>query len=212
MKTSVKKSDLHFAILATDVALFAVVEGVLKLFTIEVNVPPFFVDARGLPGGLIAPDETAEDSVHRHINNKAGFPVPFIEQLGAFSAIDRDPRGRVVSVAYIGCVPPSALEQSQKGKWVDVQRIPKLAYDHNEIAKRAIERVRLEMWHTDIARHLMPKEFTLSELQVVYESVLGEPFDKRNFRKKISALGMVKKTKGMRREGAHRPSELYRFI
>jgi 8-oxo-dGTP diphosphatase len=213
MKTIVNKRDLHFAILATDVALFTVSDGTLKLFLIDVSIAPFFVGMRGLPGGLITPSETAEDSVRRHIKNKAGFLVPHIEQLGAFSAIDRDPRGRVVSVAYIGCVPATSIaEKAQKGYWVDARRIPKLAYDHNEIAKHAIARIRAEIWHTDIARYLVEKEFTLGELQSVYESVLGERFDKRNFRKKINALGVVEKTAKMRRDGAHRPAELFRFI
>src|SRR3989344_3256403 len=98
--------ELHFAALATDVVIFAIREDALEVLLIDVNAPPFYKHMLGIPGGLIRPDETADDSVHRHMTAKAGLAPSYMEQLYTFSSIDRDPRGRVVSVADIALVSP----------------------------------------------------------------------------------------------------------
>ncbi len=218
MKNDNKKPntrDLKFAVLATDIAIFAIHEGILKVLLIDVNVPPFFKNTFGLPGGLIAPNETAEDSVYRHMKSKAGISVSYIEQLYTFSSIDRDPRGRVVSVAYIGLLPESAVIESLKNEkvsWKNVKSLPHLAYDHNEVVKVATERLKAKLGYTTIAQGFLPEKFSLSELQNVYEVVLEKQFDKRNFRKKILSLGFLKKL-GVQKGGvANRPADLYKFI
>lgn len=178
------------------------------------NIPPFFKDRRGLPGGLIRPDETAEDSAFRHIQHKTGLPISSIEQLGAFSGIDRDPRGRVVSIAYIAFLSEEQAMQTslQEGAvWTPLSRIPKLAYDHDEILKKALATLRGELWHSTLTPALLPKKFTLSEMQHVFDIVLETTSDKRNFRKKVTSLDLVKKVPGKKLEGAHRPADMYAF-
>lgn len=207
-------TELKYSIIATDGAIFTILDGALNILLIPVHIVPFFERMQGLPGGLIAPDETAEDSVFRHIRNKTGLNVSWVEQLHTFSAIKRDPRGRVVSVAYTALIPEAEAKRSvlREGvAWVKVNRLPKLAYDHNEIAKKALENLREKLWYTKLAQYLLPPKFTLSEMQAVFDVVLHTSSDKRNFRKKVLNLDMIKKVRGKKREGAHRPAELYAF-
>ena len=208
------KPTLRFAVLAIDVALFAVLDRRLSVMLIPVDRPPHFLNMRGLPGGLIAPDETAEQAVARHLRDKAEVSGVHVEQLATFSAVDRDPRGRVVSVAYLGLMPAeqaAALPLARGQRWVPVGQAGHLAYDHDEILAAAGERLRARLGYSTIARHLLPREFTLTELQQTYETVLGRPFDKRNFRKKLQDAGIVRGTGKMRGGQPSRPAELYRF-
>lgn len=205
-----KKKDLKFAILATDVVIFAIHENALKVLLIDINIPPYYNNIYGVPGGLILPEETAEDSVYRHIRNKAGVKDINIEQLYTFSSIDRDPRGRVVSVAYFGLM-PSIITTQSKVYWKDINKLPQLAYDHKEIIKKAVERLKAKMEYTTIVRGFLPKAFTLSELQKVYEIVLNKKFDKRNFRKKMLSFGFLKSIGTQKKGEPNRPADLYKF-
>ena len=208
------KPALRFAILAIDVALFAVLDRRLCVLLIPVERPPHFLNMRGLPGGLIAPDETAEQAVARHLREKAEVSGVYVEQLATFSAVGRDPHGRVVSVAYLGLMPAeqaAAIPLARDQRWVSVDRVGHLAYDHDEILATARERLGARLGYSTIARHLIPREFTLTELQQTYETVLGRPFDKRNFRKKLQDAGIVRGTGKMRAGQPSRPAELYRF-
>jgi 8-oxo-dGTP diphosphatase len=209
----VDPKTLQFAIVAVDTVLFTFKEGRLHVLCIPVNIPPHFVDARGLPGGLIAPDETAEDAVVRHLSAKGGVTnVEYSEQLHTFSTIDRDPRGRVVAIAYMALIPETDAHQvSANALWFPVDALPKMAYDHKDIVAYAVERLKGKISYTNIAYGLLPKEFTLSELLSCYETILKKKLDKRNFIKKILQLKLVSDT-GKRREGQqHRPPKLYRF-
>lgn len=210
------KKQLRFAVLATDVVLFTIQHKALKVLLVDVHVPPWFSDIQGIPGGLVLPDETADDSVKRHMWGKAGMQPKkvYIEQLYTFSGIRRDPRGRVVSVGYLGLIPPHiASKASAKNTyWQDVQKLPKLAYDHNDIVKAAIHRLKDKITYTTLVRYLLSAEFTLSDLQQAYEIILERKFDKRNFRKKMLSLGIMKELSRQKRGEAHRPSALYNFI
>jgi 8-oxo-dGTP diphosphatase len=205
-----KKKDLKFAILATDVVIFAIHENALKVLLIDINIPPFYNNIYGVPGGLILPEETAEDSVYRHIINKAGIKNIDIEQLYTFSSIDRDPRGRVVSVAYFGLVPSITTSQPNV-YWKNINKLPELAYDHKEIIKKAVERLKAKMEYTTIVKGFLPKEFTLSELQKAHEIVLNKKFDKRNFRKKMLSFGFLKSIGEQKKGEPNRPADLYKF-
>ena len=151
----------------------------------------------------------------RHAATKGGLSAPYIEQLYTFSRVDRDRRGRVVSVAYLGLVSQEAARAAGStewgGAWYSARRPPPLAYDHAEIIKAGIERLRARITYSNIAHGLMDKTFTLTELMSAYEIVLGRALDKRNFRRKILALGLVKETGETVMDGAHRPAALYRF-
>lgn len=210
------KKQLRFAVLATDVVLFAIQHKTLKVLLVNVHVPPWFNGIHGIPGGLVLPNETADDSVKRHMQGKAGIQPKevYVEQLYTFSGIKRDPRGRVVSVGYLGLVPPHIASRApaKNTYWQDVKKMPKLAYDHNDIVKAAIHRLKDKIMYTTLARYLLSAEFTLSDLQQAYEIILERTFDKRNFRKKMLSLDIMKELSRQRRGGAHRPPALYNFI
>lgn len=218
-KNSIKApKDLIFAILAADVVLWTIKDNQLLVRLIPVNVPPHFINKVGLPGGLISPKETAEQSARRLILEKAqvGAGKVYLEQLYTFSDIKRDPRGRVVAVAYTGIIPwdelsTSERENSAEAWWQDVKKSKDLAYDHKEILEVALERLRARITYTNLIAHFMPKEFTLTELEKAYELILNRDIDKRNFRKKILALGLLKELPKERRGQKHRPAKLYSF-
>jgi 8-oxo-dGTP diphosphatase len=220
MKHNHMKNPVHlkFAVLATDVALFTVRDNTLLVRLISVNRPPFFVNQLGLPGGLIDPRETAEEAVKRHIEAKAlvSSEKIYIEQLYTFSEIERDPRGRVVAVAYLALVPWGRLSEAEQSdengaRWIPVDNARNLAYDHDKILLVAENRLRSRVTYTTLMSKLLPKEFTLTEMEQAYESVAHTELDKRNFRKKILKLKIIQPLHKKRTDGAHRPAELYKF-
>lgn len=209
---------LRFAVLAADVALMTVRDGKLLIRLTPVHRPPYFPSTKGLPGGLIDPKETAEEAVARILKEKGKitFSNVHLEQLYTFSEINRDPRGRVVAVAYIALVPWESLstheqQNTSEAWWVPITEAKGLAYDHDVIASTALKRLRSRARYTTIIAKLMPKEFTLTELEMVYESILRTDLDKRNFRKKILKLDVLTALGRKREGGAFRPAELYRF-
>lgn len=209
-------SHIRFAALAVDVVCFRVHNGQLEVLLGKVVSPNNAFQGKWAHiGGLVEVDETAEQSVDRLLADKAGIFSIYKEQLYTFSAINRDPRGRVVSVAYIALTHDGDVQDMSRAGvetcWRPVSDLPKLAYDHNEMVTVALDRLASKVAYTDIARHLMPATFTLSELQQTYEAVLGEGVDKRNFRKKILAQGMLKDTKRTKKQGVMRPATLYAF-
>lgn len=209
---------LRFAVLATDVTLFTVKDGELHMRLVSVDRPPFFANSRGFPGGLIDPKETAEDAARRHLAAKACVDPDkvYMEQLYTFSEVDRDPRGRVVAVGYIAFVPWSSLSHTEQADtdqcwWHPTGKKVTLAYDHNEMLDVALTRLHSRMTYTTLIGKLMPKEFTLTELEKMYEASLGHELDKRNFRKKILKLDILKELPRKRTGGRFRPAQLYAF-
>jgi 8-oxo-dGTP diphosphatase len=209
---------IRFAILAADTVVFTVRNGELRVRLIKIDRPPFFKNAKGLPGGLLDPKESAEQAAFRHTEHKANIAASkmYMEQLYTFSEIERDPRGRVVAVAYLALVPWERLSPAEQNDtpdvwWCPIKKARKLAYDHDEILSLALKRLHSRITYTTLLSKLMPKEFTLTELEGMYESVLGADLDKRNFRKKIMKLNIVTPTKSKRTGGRFRPAQLYRF-
>lgn len=218
MKNEAKKSvsNLKFAILATDIAIFAIVNEKICVRLMTVNRPPHFINQPGLPGGLIHPDETSEEAAKRIVEEKGFIKSKnlYLEQLFTFSQIDRDPRGRVVAVAYITLLPWDSItvaDTESYAYWTPIENAINLAYDHDEILMTAITRLRARLHYTTIIGKLLPVEFTLSELESVYENILGIKLDKRNFRKKILKLDILKDTGKKRANGAFRPATLYKM-
>ena len=218
MSENTNPSNLHFAILAADTVLFTLRENSLWVRLIPVNTPPFFTNLHGLPGGLLKPDETAEQAALRHLEHKAQISPHkiYLEQLYTFSELNRDPRGRVVAVAYIALTPfdelsTSEQENSSSAQWESVNPLKHLAYDHNDIITTAIERLRSKITYTNLISKLLPKEFTLTELENAYQAILGAEVDKRNFRKKVLKLGLLKDLNKERRGLKQRPAKLYSF-
>lgn len=210
-----KNSKLRFAVIATDVVAFRINNKRLEILVVTAT-SKFFKDMKALPGGLVKPEETTDQSAIRHLTNKGGFIGAYVEQLYTFSDIDRDPRGRVVSVGHIALLSSKEAKLESKNKetdvcWCSVKDLPKLAYDHDNIASVAIDRLRTKVEYSTIIRHLLPKEFTLTELQNAYESILGRKLDKRNFRRKIIKLSIISKVGRTSSDGVSRPAELYHF-
>ncbi len=211
------EKHVRFAVLATDVALMSIRNGVLVVRVMRVQRPPHFPNSVGLPGGLIDPKETAEEAGYRIIRTKGMISrTVYTEQLYTFSEVDRDPRGRVVAVAYLALVPWGELTEEEQADsdetwWTPVRDAKKLAYDHDHILEVALLRLRSRVHYTTIARNLMPSEFTLTELESAYESLLKTELDKRNFRKKLLKLKVVIPCGRKRTGGAYRPAELYTF-
>lgn len=215
-EVSVKR--LRFAVLATDVVLFTVRNNTLLIRLTRVNRPPHFPNSKGLPGGLIDPKETAEETARRLLRTKAEInpDKPHVEQLYTFSGVDRDPRGRVVAVAYMALVSWEQLSAREQADtfdawWSPARETGHLAYDHNEVLHMAIDRLRSRVTYTTLMGKLMPKAFTLTELEHTYESVLHTGLDKRNFRKKILKLDFITPLPHKRTGGAFRPAQLYRL-
>lgn len=208
-------AEIRFAALATDVVCFRTNSGVLEVLLGKVSSNNKFKGEWAHIGGLIRVEETAEDAVDRLLKDKAGIKNIYKEQLYTFSKINRDPRGRVVAVAYIALTSDLNIQNIESAgvetTWMKASSLPKLAYDHDEITRVAIERLKSKIIYTDIAKHLMPKEFTLSDLQKTYEAVLGEAMDKRNFRKRMLALNILKDTKRTVKNGVMRPASLFTF-
>lgn len=208
----------RFAVLATDVALFTVRDGVLFVRLIKVDRPPHYPGLPGLPGGLIDEKETAEEAAARHLSRRAGIDAAhvYIEQLATFSALTRDKRSRVVAVGYLACVPWEALTEKERTDtaeswWSPAHPESEMAYDHAGMLAAARARLASRATYTTLLSKLMPEEFTLTELEKAYASVLETTLDKRNFRKKILKLGVVKALGKKRKSGRSRPAELYSF-
>jgi 8-oxo-dGTP diphosphatase len=200
------------AAVAIDVVVVTIdAEGRLAVVLAPLPADSPFPGAWALPGRRVRVAEDLDVAARRVLAEFAGLADPrHLEQLATFGRPDRDPRGRVVSVSYVA-LQPAPLQLKGDARWWPVAERPDLAFDHEEILDRGLERLRARLAYSNVAFGLLPDTFTLSELQAVYESALGRPVDKRNFRRKVVALGMVEETAGMRR-GSHRPAQLYRFV
>jgi 8-oxo-dGTP diphosphatase len=217
-KKALAPEHLRFAVLAADTVLFSIRNGELVARTIRVNRSPAYIDAKGFPGGLLDPSETAEQCVHRLIGERGHIlnSKVYTEQLYTFSELERDPRGRVVSVAYLSLVPWENLSEVEKtgsheSRWEPIKALKQLAYDHDEMLSVALSRLRSRITYTTLISKLMPQEFTLTELEKAYASILKTDLDKRNFRKKILKLKILKPLPHKKKGGAFRPAKLYSF-
>ncbi len=215
---SPRAPQLHFAVLAADTVLFTLRNEELLVRLISVQASSAYPRHKGLPGGLLQPKETAEQAALRHLEQKACITIKNVyhEQLYTFSAIDRDPRGRVVAVAYLALVPWEALSLAEQvaepdAGWYPAKKLPRLAYDHAEIIRVASERLRSKIVYSTLIAKLLPKEFTLTELEKAYVAILEQPIDKRNFRKKILRQGFVEQLNKQRTGLKQRPASLFRF-
>jgi 8-oxo-dGTP diphosphatase len=200
-----------------DIVLFAYLQNQLKVLLIERGGEPF----RGqwaLPGGFIDMDESLDAAARRELLEETGISNVYLEQLYTFGAPDRDPRGRVITVAYFALLSADEVssmslqsgDDAQDARWWNMYALPDLAFDHGRVLEYALQRLRWKLEWTALGFLLLPQAFTLSELQSVYETVLNEPLDKRNFRRKIVSADVLEET-GNYREGDHRPAKLYRF-
>jgi 8-oxo-dGTP diphosphatase len=198
-----------------DLVIFALRESDLHVLLVRRGLPPF--EGRwALPGGFVREAESLEAAARRELEEETGVRDVYLEQLYTFGDPDRDPRGRVVTVAYYALLtgeatPLVAGTDAGAARWMRARKHPPLAFDHERILTYALERLSNKLEYTTVGFQLLPKKFTLSQLQRVYEAVLGRALDKRNFRRKMALLGILKPLDEWVRDGPSRPAQLYRF-
>jgi 8-oxo-dGTP diphosphatase len=201
--------------LAVDCVVFGLDENDLKVLLIQRKLQPF-QHTWALPGGFVRIDETLDDAARRELEEEAGVTDVFLEQLYTFGTLDRDPRERVVSVAYYALAKLSdhrirAATDAMGVGWFGLDDLPRLAFDHSDVVTRAHERLRGKVRYAPIGFELLPPRFSLTQLQRLYEIVLGTGLDKRNFRKKILAMDLLVETDEVEQGVRHRAARLYRF-
>lgn len=199
----------------TDCIIFGFDETDLKVLLIERGIEPY-KGSWAFPGGFLNMDETTEEGAKRELEEETGLKNVFIEQLYTFSDVNRDPRGRVISVVYFALVKQKdfkakAGDDASKAEWFSVKDIPKLAFDHEMIFRKALYRLKGKIRYQPIGFELLPEKFTLSELQHLYEVVLEMRLDKRNFRRKIQKMDLLIETGEKEQNVAHKAAMLYKF-
>ena len=200
--------------MAVDLVICTLAKRSLQCLLVQVKEGPF-ANRWAFPGGLVGAGESLDEAALRELQERTGLKKVYLEQLYTFGKPERDPRMRVVSVSYLALVPHRKVKVKPADKYVEVQwfpvtQLPPLAYDHSQVAHLAMDRLHTKLQYTNIVFSLLPPEFTLGELQEVYEIILHRALDRRNFRKKILALGLLNSLPKVRR-GAHRPASLYAF-
>jgi len=202
------------AALTVDCAVFAFAEGALHVLLIRRGQAPF-EGMWALPGGFVGMEETVEAAARRELQEETAPDHVYLEELGSFSRVDRDPRERVISIAFVALVRgiPPVLRGSDaaEARFFAVNEVPALAFDHDAILSVARERLRVQLRTLPISVELLPKRFPLRELQALYEAVLGSAIDKRNFRKRALKAGVLVATGDVEEGVTHRAAELYRF-
>jgi len=199
-----------------DIAIFTIRDDALQVLLIKRAQPPY----RGewaLPGGFVGLEESLKHAAWRELKEETGVNAVYLEQLFTFGHPQRDPRERVISVAYFALIPSDKLQIKAASDaadvgWFSIDAIPELAFDHKKILTKALERVAAKFNYSTIAFQLMPETFTMPQLQHVYEVMTQVPIDNRNFRKRMLSLNVIEPTGEESRAGAHRPAKLYRVL
>jgi 8-oxo-dGTP diphosphatase len=201
--------------LTVDCVVFGLSEQTLQVMLIERKLKPF-VGTWALPGGFVRVDESVDDAVKRELREETGLGKVYLEQLYTFGQLDRDPRERTVSIAYYALVRPSehkvyASTDATRAEWFSIEHLPTLAFDHRAIVKQALQRLQTKVRYQPIGFELLPRKFTLTQIQQLYEAILGRELDKRNFRKKILAMEILTGLEETQTNVAHRAAKLYSF-
>ena len=199
---------------SVDCIIFGFDDGKLKVLIGRRQMDP----GRGewsLYGGFVATDESIEDAAMRTVSELTGLHKLYMRQVGAFGRVDRDPGERVVSIAYYALINVDDYDErlriEHNVEWMDVNHLPKLYSDHNEMVQKALKLMRQKLRTEPVGFHLLPTLFTLSQLQSLYETVNGEELDKRNFRKRVKEMDFIEKTELIDKSGSKRGAHLFRF-
>jgi 8-oxo-dGTP diphosphatase len=201
-------------VLTTNIVIFTLRHEQLKVLLIRRRNPPF-QGCWSLPGGVVGTDEDVEANAMRKLEDSTGLSGIYLEQLYTFSAPERDPRERVISVAYYALVASKRLqlrtdEDSEGVGWYSLNELPELAFDHAQMVGTAHQRLAAKLDYSTIAFQFMPELFTLSDLQNVFQIILNRDLDKRNFRKRMRTMEQIRQTSQVQKSGSHRPARLYR--
>jgi 8-oxo-dGTP diphosphatase len=205
----------HTMQVTVDLVIFTIQQAQLHILLVKRGVRPFEGEF-ALPGGFVCEDESLEQAAARELEEETGTKDIFLEQLYSFGDPKRDPRGRVVTVAYYALIAPdrarvAAGSDATLAAWFPVSQVPKLAFDHRTILDLALARLRGKLEYTTVGFELLPKKFTLSDLQQMYEVILNKPLDKRNFRRKVQALEILRPLREWQQTG-RKPARLYSFV
>lgn len=201
--------------LTVDCVVFGLDDEDLKIMLIRRGLEPF-KGKWALPGGFVRVDETIDDAARRELVEETGLEKVYMEQLYTFGDVGRDPRERVVSVAYYALVRLSdykvqAASDASDAAWFPVSDVPTLAFDHAKILAVALERLKNKVRWQPVGFELLPPKFTLTQIQKMYETILERPLDKRNFRKKLLGMNLLIELNEVQKDVAHRAARLYRF-
>ena len=188
--------------------------GVSVLLIKRKNEP--FQKMWALPGGLVETGEELDDAVKRELKEEAGIDVNYLEQLFTFGDPNRDPRNHAISVSYFGLVRPqdfqlAAQSDAEDVAWFNIKKLPRLAFDHKKIIEAAIKRLRGKITYEPVGFELLEKKFPFSDLEKLYQTLLDQDLDRRNFKKKIMALGILEELDETLQRGAGRPAWLFKF-
>ena len=210
-KQSVHQHEIQVTV---DIVVLTVDDQKLKVLLIQRGIAPF-KGQFALPGGFVLANETLDAAAFRELSEETGTENVYLEQLYTFGDPKRDPRGRVVTVAYYALVPAGnspllAGTDAAAAGWFGVDELPVVAFDHPKIIGYAVNRLRNKLEYTSVGFELLPKKFTLTKLQMLHEAILGRSLDKRNFRRKILSTGLLTASKEMEITG-RKPARLYAF-
>ena len=199
---------------AVDCIIFGFEDGNLQVLFQHRTIEPFNGELTPL-GGFVREEETLDEAAYRVLTERTGIQDLFLEQLEAFGDINRDPGGRVISIAYYALLNKANYDSSLltkfNCKWEKVNDLPVLHFDHMKMMKKAISRLQDKISYTPIALKLLPEEFTMSQIQKLYESILNAELDKRNFRKKVCEMPYFVKTAKVDKSGSKRGAAIYTF-
>lgn len=216
METLLPKFDSVFSI---DCVIFGFDEGELKILLIERNVEPF-KDWWALPGYIVEQDESLDNAAERILYELTGLKGIYMDQFYTFGDVSRHPQGRVITVGYYAMIrlsgnkdlkPGPVTNYAKNAVWTPLGELPKLAFDHDKIFRRAFDKIRNKISYQPIAFELLPEKFTLTQLQHLYEVILNTKLDKRNFRKKMLNYGILKELDEKQKGVSYRAAKLYKF-
>jgi hypothetical protein len=209
-------SDFPKILVAVDAIIFGFNENELELKLLLLKRR--FAPEKGnwsLMGGFVDPEESLDNAAHRIVKNLTGLNQVYMEQLYAFGEVNRDAGGRIISVAYFSLIKinehDSELVKNHGASWISVSKLPKLIFDHGEMVKRAMRKLRIRARTQPIGFELLPEKFTIPQLQRLYEAIYQIPFDKRNFRRKLLAMGLLEKLDEKEKETSKKGAFYYKF-
>lgn len=201
--------------LTVDAVVFGYEKGKITVLLIKRKYKPF-KNKWAIPGGFIMDNESLEEAVERELFEETGVKINYLEQLYTFGQPDRDPRGRIVSIAYFGLVRPDTFKlfastDAEDAQWFSISELPDLSFDHNMIIEVAINRLQGKITYEPIGFELLEKKFPFSDLEKLYSTLLGRKVDRRNFRKKIIGLNVLDELDEKVSKGSGRPANLFQF-
>jgi len=192
--------------------VLAPLEGRLQVLVVQRPEEPF-AGTWVLPGGFMNPDETPEETAQRKLTEKTGVGAVYLEQLQTYAAPHRDPRGWIPTVAYLALIDAAVLRADESAaRWVPVDSLPPLGFDHQRIVGDAVARLRGKLWWSNIAMGLLPERFTMPQARRVFEAISGVTHEPSNFRRELEQSGLVRSTGASVKRGPGRPAALYEFV